>query len=54
MRTRKVTIITLVGLTLTLILQIGGLFYAYRSNMEMMKLTVKKSFPVLLWFAVGE
>ena len=49
MRTRKVTIITLVGLTLTLILQIGGLFYAYRSNMEIMKLTVKKSFSIAFY-----
>ena len=49
MRTRKVTIITLVGLTLTLILQVGGLFYAYRSNMEMMKLTVKKSFSIAFY-----
>lgn len=49
MQTRKVTIITLAGMMLTLVLQIGGLFYAYRSNMETLKLTVKKNFAIAFY-----
>lgn len=49
MRIRKVTIITIIGLIITLILQIGGLFYAYRSNMEAMQLTVNKNFAIAFY-----
>ena len=41
MRIRKVTIITIIGLIITLIVKIGGHFYPYRSNMEPIQLTVK-------------
>lgn len=46
---RKVTIITLVGLVFTLVLQIGGLFYAYQSNMKAMQLTVNKNFAIAFY-----
>lgn len=42
MQIRKATIITIIGLTL--LLQVGGLYYAYRSNLQTMKLTVEKNF----------